>query len=242
VTSRREEKERRRAERIAAEQAAAQAEARRRRLGIAAGVVLAIAALAAVVYVVAAGGGGTGGKTGPSTSAATHKVPIPPPRTTDLQAAAKAAGCQLRTYRPGPNDRQHVTTKVRYRQNPPVFGPHYPVPAHDGDYAGQGAPPTEQLVHALEHGRVIIWYSPAIGDRRIGQLETLLYEPFNSKPVGYKMVLVERPGMPFQVAATTWGQQLGCARFNDRTFDALRSFRSTYVDKAPEGMLIPFPE
>jgi hypothetical protein len=242
VTSRREEKEQRRAERIAAEQAAARAESRRRRLGIAAGVVLAIAAVAAVVYVIAAGGGGGGKGAGTSSTAPRAKVPIPAQRTTDLAAAAKAAGCRLRSFTPGPNDRQHVTTKVHYKQNPPVFGPHYPVPAHDGDYVGQGAPPIEQLVHALEHGRVIIWYRPGIGDRRMGQLETLFSEPFNGKPVGYKMVLVERPNMPFEVAATTWGQQLGCPRVSDRIFDALRAFRSAYVDKAPEGALIPFPE
>jgi hypothetical protein len=238
VSSRREEKERRRAERIAAEEEAAKGEARRRTVGIAVGAVLGMAAVAAIVIAVTAGGGGGDGKTGATT---TPKVPIPAQKTTDLRAAASAAGCQLRSFTPGPRDREHVTTRVRYKQNPPVFGPHYPEPAHDGNYVGQGAPTTEKLVHALEHARVIIWYRPAIGDRPIRQLETLFSEPFGGKPAGYKQILVERSDMPFAVAATTWGQQLGCPRFNENVFDALRAFRATYVDKAPESN-IPFPE
>ena len=241
MTSRREEKERRREERIAAEQAAAQSEARRRQLGIAAGAVLAIAAVAAVVYVVASGGGGKEEKTGPSTTS-THKTPIPPQRTTDLQAATTAAGCRLRTFTPGPNDRQHVTTKVHYKQNPPVFGPHAPAPASDGNYVGQGTPATEMLVHALEHGRIEIQYRPGLDPKRVAQLETLYSERPKSNVIsGYNTLLFEnRTGMPFEVAATAWTHQLGCPTFSDRTFDAIRAFRAQYVDKAPE--FIPQPE
>jgi hypothetical protein len=238
VTSRREEKERRRAERLAAEEEAARAEARRRRLGITVGAVLGVAAVAAIVIAVAGGRDAGNGKTGATTTV--PKVPIPPPKTTDLRAAATAAGCRLRTFLPGPQDRHHVTVLVRYKQNPPVFGPHDPTWAHDGSYAGQGAPKTEMLVHALEHGRVVIWYRPSIGKRRIGQLQTLFAEPFSGQPTGYKQILAERPNMPSEVVATSWGQQLSCPRFNDKVFDALRAFRARYVDRGPEN--IPFPE
>jgi hypothetical protein len=237
VTSRREEKERRRAERLAAEQEAARSEARRRRIGIAVGALLGVAAVAAIVVAVTAGGGDGDGKTGAST---TPKVPIPPQKTADVRAAATAAGCRLRSFTPGPRDREHVVGKVNYRQDPPVFGPHNEVPAHDGNYVGQGAPATENLVHALEHARVIIWYRPGIGDRPIGQLETLFSEPFSGQPAGYKQILVGRPTMPFAVAATTWGQQLGCPTFNQRVFDALRAFRAAYVNRAPEPT-VPWP-
>lgn len=238
MTSRREEKERRRAERVAAEEEAARAQARRRRLGIVAATVLGLAAVAAVGIALTRGGdederARTGARPVP-------KVAIPPARTTDLRAAARAAGCQLRTFTPGPNDAQHVQGPVRYRQEPPVFGPHHEIPAHDGNYVGQGSPATEALVHSLEHGRVIIWYRPAIGNRRIGQLQTLFDEPFAGQPSRYKQILVERPRMPFAVAATSWGQQLTCRAFNDAAFDALRTFRAAYVGKAPEGD-VPWP-
>lgn len=241
MSSRQEEKERRRQERLAREAEAASAERRRRIIGIASGGVLAVAIVVAVVVAVAGGGGGGGSDQKPNARAKTH-VPIPAQATTNLDAAVKAAGCTARTFIPGPNDRNHVTTTVHYKQNPPVFGPHYPIPAHDGDYAGLTPPRTEKLVHPLEHGRVVVWYRPNLPAQRVKQLETLLFdEPIvQGSPPGYKQLLVERPNMPYQVAASTWGQQLACPQFTDKTFDAIRAFRKAYVDHAPEP--IPFPE
>ena len=171
---------------------------------------------------------------------ASNTVPIPAQKVTDLKAAAKAADCTLRSFTPGANDRQHTESRVNYPQNPPVFGPHNPTWASDGDYVGQGAPETEKVVHGLEHGRVAIWYKPTLSQRQVSQLETLFSEPMEGKPEGYKQLLVERANLPGAVAASSWGQQMICTEFTDATFDALRAFRTTYVDKGPES--VPFPE
>ena len=49
------------------------------------------------------------------------------------------------------------------------------------------------------------------------------------------MLLYQNPTkMPYQVAATAWDQLLGCEELNDKTWDALRTFRDRYIDKAPE--------
>ena len=40
--------------------------------------------------------------------------------------------------------------------------------------------------------------------------------------------------MPYQVAATAWTHSLTCPTMNDRVFDAIRTFRATYIDKGPE--------
>jgi hypothetical protein len=238
MSSRKEQKEKLRQERLAREAAAQAAERRRRMMGFGVGGVLAAAAIVAVVVAIAAGGGGDS-KDKPK-PAPSNTVPIPAQQLTNLSAAAKAAGCTLRSFTPGPNDRQHVEGTVQYKQNPPVFGPHNPVWASDGDYVGQGAPPTEKLVHPLEHGRVITWYKPTLPQREISQLETLFSEPMEGKPEGYKQILVERPSLPGAVAASAWGQQLVCPVFNDKVFDAIRTFRVAYVDKGPES--VPFPE
>ena len=238
MSSRKEQKEKLREERLAREAAAQAAERRRRMMGFGVGGALAAAAIAAVVVAIAAGGGGDG-KDKPR-AAPTNTVAIPAQKVTNLDAAAKAAGCTLRTFTPGANDRSHVEGTVQYKQNPPVFGPHNPVWASDGDYVGQGAPPTEKLVHPLEHGRVNIWYKPTLPAREISQLETLFSEPMEGKPEGYKQILVERPSLPGAVAASAWGQQLVCPKFNDEVFDAIRTFRVAYVDKGPES--VPFPE
>jgi hypothetical protein len=239
VSSRQAEKEKRRQERLAKEAEAAKAARQRRIMGYAAGGVLGVAAVAAIVIALMAGGGDGGSEPKPSIGEG-PKVPIPARQASDLQQAARAAGCTVRSFVPAANDRNHVNGTVQYKQNPPVFGPHNQQWASDGDYVGQGAPQTEMVVHALEHSRVVIWYKPSLPQRRIQQLETLFAEPIEGQQEGYKQLLVERPNMPPQVAATAWGQQLSCPQFNDRTFDAIRAFRARYVDKGPENP--PFPE
>jgi uncharacterized protein DUF3105 len=237
MSSRKEEKERLREERLAKERSAATAERRRRLLGMLAGGVLAAAAIAAIVVAVMAGGGDDGPKPNQDDG---PRVAIPAQKISSLDDAAKAAGCTLRSAAAGPNDRQHVTVAVNYPQLPPIFGPHNPTPAHDGNYVGQGQVEREQIVHSMEHGRVVIWYRPNLPKRRISQLETLFHEPIVGKPEGYKQLLVEDDGIPTPVAATAWGQAMLCKRFDNKTFDALRAFRARYVDKGPE--LVPFPE
>jgi hypothetical protein len=102
-------------------------------------------------------------------------------------------------------------------------------------------PRIEQLVYLLEHGRVVIWYRPDLAPRTVAQLETLFAQPIaRGAPKGYKQILVSHTGLPFAVAASAWGQQLGCPRFNDNVFDAVRTFRAAFVDHGPEQ--IPFPE
>ncbi len=88
----------------------------------------------------------------------------------EASAAAKAAGCSaVRTvgpYDPSDLDRTHVGTGVptlpplsSYPSVPPTSGPHDPVPLDAGVYAT--APPIGGAIHSLEHGAVIVWYSPA---------------------------------------------------------------------------------
>ena len=231
MSSRKEQKERLREERLAKEQAAQSAERRRRMLGMLAGGVLAVAAIAAIVVAVTAGGGDS---QGPKPNVDEDTVPIPAQQVTGLDEAVKAAGCTLRTFALGPNDRQHVNAKVPYPQKPPVGGPHDPTPASDGNYAGQGPVAREQLVHSLEHGRVIVWYRPNLPKRQVSQLETLFKEPISGRPEGYHQILAEHRTIPGPVAASAWGQQMTCKGFTNKTFDALRAFRARYVDKGPE--------
>jgi hypothetical protein len=43
-------------------------------------------------------------------------------------------------------------------------------------------------------------------------------------------------GMDAAVAATAWGHSLTCPAMNDQVFDAVRTFRSSYIDKGPEAV------
>ena len=236
MSHRREQKEALRRERERREAEASAAAQRKRLVGIAGAAVIAIAAIAIVVAVSGGGGGddpqseGSNFPTGGSVSE--QKV-------FDLNQAASAAGCELKSNKG--TSRSHLTDpdkKVNYPQNPPTSGRHYQIPAEDGLY--NGAPPKDTaLVHALEHGRVIIWAKPSLPAEARKQLRALFDED------DYQMILVRRADMPYAVAATAWsrdptpngtGRLMGCPSWNDNIIDALRSFRDEHRSNGPEDI------
>ena len=143
-----------------------------------------------------------------------------------LTRAAKAAGCTVRTF---PSEgRTHTTGAVTYSTNPPTSGPHYPVPALDGEYAN-GGPPKERVVHTLEHGRIELQYRPGAAPAARAALRAVFHEDTD------RMLLFQNgTGMPYEVAATAWAHLLGCPRYDARVPSALRAFRDAYRGKAPE--------
>jgi hypothetical protein len=229
MASRQEEKEQRRREREEAEQAAKRGEARRKRIGMVVGGVL-VAALIAVVAVVALGGGDDGGGGGGDAKAPTFGEK-------DLEAAAKAANCELKSHEL--EGSTHTSKDVEYKTNPPTSGDHDPVPAEDGVYA-DGPPDLEQSVHALEHGRINFQYRADSPAERVGQLEAMTMEEIKGTEGYHSLMFENQTGMDAAVAATAWvdapgkPQSLTCAEWNDQVFDAFRAFRLEYVDKGPE--------
>jgi hypothetical protein len=171
-----------------------------------------------------ASGGGSGGP-GSASAGFPSAGSLPARKETDLDAAAKAAGCTLKTLKS--EGRGHTTNAVKYKSEPPTSGPHNPVPAHDNAYTKN--PGDTHLVHALEHGRVIFWFKPDAPPAVRGALKKLYDED--------KALVILTPNdqpMPYEVAATAWTQLLGCPKYNDRVPDALRAFRDAYRLKGPE--------
>jgi hypothetical protein len=232
MASRQEEKQRRREERLARERAEKAAAERRRRLQWAGGGVLGLAILGAVVVLVVAGIGGGGGKVGQAAQPNASGVKLPQQQTSDVNAAASAAGCVLR--HPPIEGRQHFNkrfTEADYKTNPPTSGAHFPEWYQDGVYLPGDTPNLGMLVHTLEHGRIDVQYKPGTPKQTVAQLEAVLAEQSG----GYHMLLFQNTThMRYQVAATAWGQLLGCPRMNPKVFDAIRTFRDRYIDKAPE--------
>ena len=134
----------------------------------------------------------------------------------------------------------HTTSldeKVKYKDNPPTTGRHYQIPAEDGVYGGT-PPPDEALVHALEHGRVIIWAKPSLSEDERATIRAI-----SDSDDGYQTLLVRRDNMPYVVAATAWnrdpapggtGRTLGCTEWNPQVADALRAFRDEHRSNGPE--------
>ena len=159
-------------------------------------------------------------------------VTLPLQQTADLREAARAAGCELinAPIEGNDHDAEREFTADDYRTNPPTSGDHHPEWYDDGIYEPGTTDNLGMLVHSLQHGRIHVQYKPGTPDEVVDQLEALLAET-----EGYHMLLYENStGMKYQVAATTWGRAVGCPRMNDKVFDALRTFRTRYIDKGPE--------
>ena len=157
----------------------------------------------------------------------------------DLNAAARAANCELRENLPDEGN-QHVpdSAKVVYRTNPPTSGDHNPVPMADGAYVTpvsydtSTSPNVRNFVHSLEHGRVEIQYSQELPEPD----QLMLKGVFDEDPAG--MLLFPNDEMPYVVAATAWTALLGCPDYSPAALDAIRDFRDKYRGNGPEPVPI----
>jgi len=222
------ERERREAEARAVRQ-------RKRLVGYGAASLIAIAAIVVLVVLVTGGGDGEGAAQGGGDVFPDGRS-VPKQSEFELRPAAEAAGCKLTDSRA--TSREHTTDinqRVKYKDNPPTSGRHYEIPAEDGLY--QEAPPDVALVHAMEHGRVIVWVKPDLPEEARQQIRALFDED------SYQMLVVPRRNMPYAVAATAWnrdptpngtGRTLGCPQWNEDVIDAIRTFRDEHRSNGPE--------
>jgi hypothetical protein len=237
MASRQEEKERRRREREEAEAKAQASQSRTKRLQIVGGVIVGVVVVAVVVVLLVSSGGGGDDKgsmsaSGSASTTASTDVKLPAPKITNLEEAAKAADCSLKSY--PIEGSTHVTTTVKYGTNPPTSGNHNPTPAEDGIYDPGNTPAKENYVHSLEHGRIQFQYKPGATPKQIATLEALFDEPVNGSPGYHAQVFENNTDMPTKFAAVAWGQLLSCNDLSDATIDAMRDFRARYTDKGPE--------
>jgi len=235
VSHRREQKERLRQEREERERQAKAAAQRKKMVGYGAAAVLVLAVVI-VVAVVALGGSSGGGSDAQAAEVFPSGGSFPKQTVFDVKPAAAAAGCKLSTVKA--TSREHTTSlskRVKYSTNPPTSGKHYQIPAQDGIY---GDPPQdEELVHAMEHGRVIYWVKPSAPKDVRANIRALVEDD------SYQMFLVPRSNMPYEVAATAWdadpppngtGELMTCTKVTDKTYDALAAFRDEHRSQGPE--------
>ena len=136
-----------------------------------------------------------------------------------LRVAARRAGCDLRLrLRDEGND--HIPPSApepNYATNPPTSGDHTIEQQADGAY--REAPDATSVVHSLEHRRIAIQYRPGLPAHAQRELIGLYDTMYGGA------LLFPNPNMPYQVAATTWTNLLGCPSYQeDLTPSALRAF------------------
>jgi hypothetical protein len=204
-------------------------------VGYGLGGLLALAAVI-VVAVLALGGSDGGGSDAQAAEVFPDGGSFPDQKVFDVAPAAEAAGCTLKDVKA--TSRDHTTSldeRVKYNSNPPTSGRHYEIPAQDGIYGD--APQDEEIVHGMEHGRVIVWVKPSIPEDQRANIRALVEDD------SYQMFLVSRSKMPYAVAATAWdadpapngtGKLMTCDQVNDKTYDALAAFRDEHRSQGPE--------
>jgi uncharacterized protein DUF3105 len=230
------EREKRRQERIEAESVDAGSNRNRLIVGYAIAST-AVLAIAVVVFVLASGGnddsggaskgdahinlnasiGSTNGVE-PDNRAGTVPAAV---EVTDLQAAAKKAGCELRL---GLKDEGHShipqgSKAPDYKTNPPTSGNHVEPPYQQADGAYAEMPAEIDIVHSLEHGRLEIQYSPDLPEKDQLALKGIYDTMYGAT------LLFPNDKMPYEVAATTWTNLIGCPTYKGAiTLDAIRDF------------------
>jgi len=128
----------------------------------------------------------------------------PPPASVDLNAGANrpAPGEVVGTQVPSQGN-AHMPDGQRFSYNstPPTSGSHWQVPAQWGTKDSQEA--NERTTHNLEHGGIVIAYSPALAAEDVIKLKALVRGLMNSS---FRKVILE----PYQqltdakIALTSW--------------------------------------
>lgn len=155
----------------------------------------------------------------------------PPVKVASLKKAAKKADCDLRL---GLKEEGHVhipptAATPEYETNPPTSGNHVEPPYQQADGAYSEMPQEIDIVHSLEHGRIEFQYSPSLPES--AQLEMIgLFDSMYGATL-----LFPNENMPYEVAATSWRDLIGCNEFKGSiTLDALRDFAKQRWGKGRE--------
>ncbi len=117
-----------------------------------------------------------------------------------------------------------------YNSTPPTSGPHDPSPLSWGVYAT--TQPDEKMLHNLEHGGVLIAYSPSIGDDVLAQLKSIRSRYPRDKYNEVKIILEPYPKLgPGQIALAAWGWLDKMDAYDERR---IVGFVATHADHGPE--------
>lgn len=145
-----------------------------------------------------------------------------------VRARLTAGSCEYDTKadRTDPAPRNHVPNPT-YGVDPPSGGNHTAQAARPATYSEGQVPSDGQVVHAMEHGDVVLWHRPDLSpeDRSALQKVSDTYER--------DVLLVPRATLGTPVAATAWGRRLLCATVEPAALDL---FTRTYRDKGPEKL------
>src|SRR5688572_12125255 len=236
MSGRKEERERLREERLAAHRAAQSSDQRRLYFGYAVAGLIVVALLAGLFVVITGDSGEeeTGvdaeGNPFPELAFVQDQIGVvpegikldgregtepPPVQNAILEEAAELAKCELQLDLEDEGN-THIgdedAANVDYKTNPPTSGDHYgngneTASGALADGAYQELPPVGRWVHSMEHGRVIIHYSPDLPEED----QLAIKGVFEESPAG--VIMFPNPDIDGDVAVTSWTQLATCAKY-----------------------------
>jgi hypothetical protein len=142
-----------------------------------------------------------------------------------VDQARETAGCgtveDVGPYQPKSSDRSHIVAQLplsTYPSVPPASGPHNAIPYGAGVYGTP--PPIDRVIHSLEHGAAVVWYSPDASGPQLERIRSF-YEAAN---VGSRVIVAPYdypdqgaagllPGGA-QMALVAWHKVQTCASVN----------------------------
>ena len=148
-------------------------------------------------------------------------------QSAELRQALTAGSCTVdRESDPISGGSGHVPAPT-YSVDPPAGGDHLASSARAGVYAGASLPDDGLLVHALEHGYVVLWHQSDLPEDELAALTAV--QEANRGDV----MVVERPSLPLPIAATAWNQRLLCGELE---VAPIERFVQEYVGQGPEDV------
>lgn len=158
--------------------------------------------------------------------AGTTKVVADRRRSQRIKAAITSGSCRVdgRSDRDSGTGNNHVTSP-ELSVDPPAGGNHTAQAASAGEFTSSDLPSDGQIVHALEHGYVAVWYRPDVPGSTVDILRQLRTD------FDRDVLLIPRSSLPVALAATAWHHRLLC---DTEEFESLRRFVSAYRNKGPE--------
>lgn len=115
---------------------------------------------------------------------------------------------------------------LQYTSNPPTSGVHWPTWVDAGFYTV--SQPEEKLVHALEHGNVVIYYDQP-GETSLNALKAWA-KRFQGQWDG--LVVVPQQGLGASLVLTAWNKSLRLDGFDGA---AMAAFIDAYRGRGPEN-------
>jgi hypothetical protein len=141
-------------------------------------------------------------------------------------AEGQSALTRVRSF-PSEGLEQHVPqgSSVYYRTAPPNAGAHYPTPSNPGYY--ETLQPPGNLVHALEHGHIVIYYDRTSSDAMQSLKDWA--NRFQDRWAG--VIVTPMPGIGQEIILTAWAKDLRLGKFDAA---AAAAFIDRFRGRGPE--------